>query len=151
MQVGFEIVMAVLLAKLLLQAQPEPPVLRIHVFDAHADRSTNAREGIDHEADERPIAEADDGRGIDRVEKLTRLGRIEHRRLAAPHRATHGGGQKTCLVFHKYPIRTCSHKAGVARARRLEQEHPNGGFSAIGTIIYAGRVCHWDYHLCTIV
>ena len=36
MQVGFEIVMAghgMLLATLLLQAQPEPPVLRIHVFD----------------------------------------------------------------------------------------------------------------------
>jgi hypothetical protein len=88
MQVGFEVVMAghgVLLAALLVQAHPKPPVLRIHVFDAHADRRADARERIDHEAKERTIAQANDGRDIDRVDELARLGRIERRRLAAPH------------------------------------------------------------------
>ena len=83
----------VLLAALLVQANPLPPVLRIHVLDAHADRRADAREGIDHQADERAVAEADDGRGVDRVDELPRFLRIEHRRLAAPHdvaRPAHG-------------------------------------------------------------
>ena len=49
MQVSFQIVMAghgVLLAALLLQAHPQPPVLRIHVVDLHADRRADAGEGI---------------------------------------------------------------------------------------------------------
>ena len=62
MQIGFEIVMAghgVLLAALLMQTHPEPAVLRIHVFDAHADRRADAGEGINHEANERAIAEVE--------------------------------------------------------------------------------------------
>jgi hypothetical protein len=55
-------------AAFLLQAHPEPPVLRVHVLDAHADGRADAGEGIDHEADERAVAQADDGRDIDRVE-----------------------------------------------------------------------------------
>ena len=97
-QVGLQIVMArhgVLLAALLVQAHPKPPVLRIHVLHAHADRRADAREGIDHQADQRPVAEADDRRRVDRVDQLPRLRRIKHRRLAAPHdmaRPAHGGG-----------------------------------------------------------
>jgi hypothetical protein len=65
MQVGFKIVMTwhgVLLAALLVQAQPEPPVLRVDVFDAHADGRADAGEGIDHQPDQRAVAEADDSR-----------------------------------------------------------------------------------------
>ncbi len=53
----------------------------------------DARERIDHEADEG--ADADDGRDIDRVDELARLRRVEHRRLAAPDdmaRPAHGAG-----------------------------------------------------------
>jgi hypothetical protein len=35
---------------------------------ASADGRADAREGIDHEADERAVAEANDGRDVDRVE-----------------------------------------------------------------------------------
>ena len=59
MQIGLEIVMAghgVLLAALLVQAHPKPPVLRIHVLDPHADRRADTREGIDHQADEGAVA-----------------------------------------------------------------------------------------------
>jgi hypothetical protein len=48
-------------------------------------RRADAGEGIDHEADERAVAEADDSRDIDRVDEMARLLRVEHRRLAAPH------------------------------------------------------------------
>ena len=66
----------------------------------------SAREGIDHEADERTVAQADDGRDIDRVDKLARFGRIEHRRLAAPHdveRPAHRGGRigREDLAYHE--------------------------------------------------
>ena len=68
----------------------------IDVLDAHPDRRADAREGIDHQADQRAVAQADDGRRVDRVDELARLGRVEHRRLAAPHdvaRPAHGGGR----------------------------------------------------------
>ena len=38
---------------------------------------------IGHQRDQRPIAQADDGRDIDAVEQLARLRRRQHRRLAA--------------------------------------------------------------------
>jgi len=85
----------VLLAALLVQTNPQAPVLRVSVLNAHVDRRADAREGIDHEANQGAVAQADDRRGVDGVEKLPRLGRIEHRRLAAPHdvaRPAHGGG-----------------------------------------------------------
>ncbi len=59
------------------------------------DRRADARERIDHQPDQRAVAQADDGRRVDRVDELARLGRVEHRRLAAPHdvaRPAHGGG-----------------------------------------------------------
>ncbi len=98
MQVGFEIVMAghgMLLAALLVQAHPEPTVLRVHVLDAHADGRADAGEGIDHKPDQGAVAQTDNDRRINRVDELARLGRIEHRRLASPHdmaRAAHGAG-----------------------------------------------------------
>ena len=68
----------------------------INVLDLHPDRRADAREGIDHQADQGAVAQADHGRSVDRVDELPRLGRIEHRRLAAPHdmaRPAHGGGR----------------------------------------------------------
>jgi hypothetical protein len=38
------------------------------------DRSTDAREGIDHEADERAVAEADDGRRVDKSVRSAVMG-----------------------------------------------------------------------------
>ena len=67
-----------------------------NVFDVHPDRRADAREGIDHQADQRAVAQTDHGRRVDRVDELPRLGWIEHRRLAAPHdmaRPAHGGGR----------------------------------------------------------
>ena len=38
------------------QPHPKPAVLHEHVLDLHSERSADAREGIDHERDQRPIA-----------------------------------------------------------------------------------------------
>jgi hypothetical protein len=51
----------VLLAALLVQAHPKPPVLRVHVLNPHADGRADAGEGIDHQADQRAVAQANDG------------------------------------------------------------------------------------------
>ena len=70
-QITLKIVVAghdVMLATLLLQAHPETAVLHEHVFDLHGERRANAREGIDHQANQR-----------------ARLLRIEHWRLADLH------------------------------------------------------------------
>jgi hypothetical protein len=84
--------------------------LWIHVFDAHADRRADAREGIDHEANERAIAQANDGRDIDRVDELARLGRIERRRLAAAHDMARARTAAAGLIGMIWPITIQSNK-----------------------------------------
>ena len=68
MQVGFEIVMAghlVALAALLVQPHPKAPVLHVNVLDLHRERRADAREGIDHQADQGAVAQADWRRDVD--------------------------------------------------------------------------------------
>ena len=87
-QVGLEVVVAghlVALAALLVQANPQAPVLDVGVLDLHRERRADPRERIDHEADQRAVAQADRRRHVDRVEQGARLRRIEHGRLAALH------------------------------------------------------------------
>ncbi len=53
-RIGFEIVMArhrMNLAAFFVQANPKAAVLDESVFDPHADRRADAREGINHQAD----------------------------------------------------------------------------------------------------
>jgi hypothetical protein len=57
------------LAALLAQPHPKPPVLGEHVLNLHAERRADAGERIDHEGDQRAVAQA-----------RRRRGRIEHRR-----------------------------------------------------------------------
>jgi hypothetical protein len=54
-------------------------------FDRHAERRADPRERIDHEPDQRPIAQTDDGRRVDAVKQRARFGGIEHRRLPGRH------------------------------------------------------------------
>ena len=59
-------------------------------------RGADAGEGIDHQADQRAVAQAGERRGVDRVEKLRASAAVEHRRLAALDdwlRPAHGGGR----------------------------------------------------------
>jgi hypothetical protein len=68
---------------------------RVNVLDAHVDSRADARERRYHEANQGAVAQADNRRRVDRVDELARLGRVEHRHLAAPHdveRPAHGGG-----------------------------------------------------------
>ena len=84
------------LAALFVQSHPQAPVLHKDVVDAHRQRRADPRERIDHEADQRPVAQPDRCGHVDRVDQLARLGRVEHRRLAAPHairRAAHRHGR----------------------------------------------------------
>ena len=71
------------LAALLVQANPKPAVLHSDVLDLHRERRANARERIDHEADEGAVAKADGRCHVATVKQLPCLGRIKHGRLPA--------------------------------------------------------------------
>ncbi len=60
--------------------QPKPPALPLGVviLDAHRDGGADAREAENHEADERAIAEANDGRHVDGVEQRPGVFGREH-------------------------------------------------------------------------
>ena len=75
----------VALAALLAQPHPQAAVLCERVLDCHPERRADPREGIDHEPDQRAIAQTGLRRDIDAVEQRARLGRIEHWRLPARH------------------------------------------------------------------
>ena len=69
-KVGLKVVMArhfMTLAALLMQTNPQPSVLHVHVLDLHGERCADPRELIDHEADQRAVAKANGLRHVDRV------------------------------------------------------------------------------------
>ncbi len=99
MQVGLQVVVAGQvhgLAALLVQPHPEAAVLHVHVLDWHSGGRANPGEGVDHQANQRLVAQADRRRGVDRVEDGPSLAGGEDRRLAALHHvfrpADCGGG-----------------------------------------------------------
>ena len=63
----------------------DPPALPVGevVLDPHGDDGADAGEGVGHDADQRPIAQADQRRGVDALQQLARLFGGEHRGLAA--------------------------------------------------------------------
>jgi len=71
------------LAALLVQAEPPTLTLGVVVFDLEADRGADSGEGVDHDADQRSVAETTDGVRLDCVEKFTSLVAREHGCLAA--------------------------------------------------------------------
>ena len=63
----------VLLAALLMQPDPAAAPLHKVVLDPHRNRGADAGKGVDHQADQRPIAQAGQGIGVDRIEQCPRL------------------------------------------------------------------------------
>ena len=64
MQVLLKIVVArhfMLLAAFFLQPYPGAAALDIHILYLHFDHRADAGEGVDHQADQRPVAQAGDG------------------------------------------------------------------------------------------
>jgi hypothetical protein len=71
-EIFLQVVMAghlVPLAAFLAQAHPEPAVLCEHIFNRHAERRADPRERIDHERDQRAVAQPRMDRDIDAVEQ----------------------------------------------------------------------------------
>ena len=66
------------LAAFLMQPHPAPPVLNVKIRNVHPDRPTDPRERIAHQGDERPVAQPNQGAGVDRHEQVAHLGGIEH-------------------------------------------------------------------------
>jgi len=72
----------VTLAAFFVQTRPGAPALHIGILDAHFDAGPDAREGIDHNPDQRPIAQARRGLRINGIDQHPGLNGCEHRRLA---------------------------------------------------------------------
>ena len=71
MQVGFEVVLTGQvhrLAAFLTQPHPQAAVLHVHVLHPHGSGRANAGEGVDHQPDQRSIAQADGRAHVDGVE-----------------------------------------------------------------------------------
>jgi hypothetical protein len=131
MEIRLEIVVArhrVALAALLVELHPQPSVLDEHVLDPAGQRRADPREGVDHQRDQRAVAQANARRHVDRVEQRARLGRVEHRRLAGPramrrpaHRHRRVGGHD--LAAHQ-PVEEATHRGEPLLDRRRRQVEP---------------------------
>jgi hypothetical protein len=89
LKVAVEIVVRrhlVLLATFFVKPDPAAPPSYKVILDPHGNYRPHAGEGVDHQADERPVAQAGKGSGVDCIEQGARLIRLEHWRLAAPLR-----------------------------------------------------------------
>lgn len=67
-QIGLKVVVAghlVTLAAFLVQSHPGAPALHIVTFNPHLHRGADAREGVDHQPDQRPVAQVDRRADID--------------------------------------------------------------------------------------
>jgi len=101
-------------------------IVRRAFLDAHGRGRADAREGIDHQRDERAVAQADERRNIDAVEQRARFVGGEDRHLAALHavlESAHGGGR----IERR-------HAAGG----EIIKEMPNGGEMAL-TLLERGH------------
>ena len=73
------------LAAFFTQADPQPPALAVDVLDLHCERGADAGEAVDHQANQRPVAQTHQGGSVDAVEQCARFGWLQHRRLALAH------------------------------------------------------------------
>ena len=84
MQVVIQIVVArhlMLFTAFFVQPHPGAPALHIDIVDLHLDHRTDPGEGVDHQADQRAVAQAGDSRGVDGIDQRSRLVGGQHRRF----------------------------------------------------------------------
>ena len=99
----------VALAAFFVQAYPRPPSLHIDIFDAHfLGGRADAREGIGHQGNQGAIAQAHDGRCVDRFQESAGLVSRQHGRLAFLHgmfrTPDHAGGVRRHGLAHDKPV-----------------------------------------------
>ena len=90
------------LAAFLVQPKPRPLAMLEIVSDPHRHRRADPGEAVDHDPDQRPVAQSDQCGGLDRVQQLARLLGGEHRRLAALDHVL-GPAHRTCRVGLQNP------------------------------------------------
>ena len=117
-QPGIQVVMrrhVVSLPALFMKPYPGSFALDIHVLNAHEEHRSDPREGVDHERDERPIAQAHHGARVDAREKLPRL---------------LGGKDGSLPLLHDMP-RASDCVRWIGREHLVDhepvEEHPQGG------------------------
>ena len=68
-------------AVLLVQPEPQAPLLHVAVFEVEGGGRADAAEGVELGGDQGAIAQSHDGRDVDGIEELARFGGGEDRRL----------------------------------------------------------------------
>jgi len=79
-----------------MQPHPDAPILCEDILDLHADDRADAGEGINHETNQRLVAQIDVRFAIDAIEQRPHFRCIEHGRLALAHdmlRPAHGSSR----------------------------------------------------------
>ena len=97
-----------LLTTFFMQPHPGAPALHIDIVDLHLDHCAHAGEGVDHQADQRTVAQACDDRGIDGIDQRSRLIGGQHGRFAmrdrVPGTARRGGWVDGYRLTHHQPV-----------------------------------------------
>jgi hypothetical protein len=109
----------VALSALLAQPHPLPPVLREDILDRRPEGRADPRERIDHEPDQRAIAQACDLPRVDAVEQRARFAGIEHRRLPGRDNVAGPRTDAAGLTGTTWPVTSQSNKWRTPASRCL--------------------------------
>ena len=98
---------AILLAAFFVQPHPQTPVLPVNVFDIHAESRADAGKGKGQKSDQRMVAQADYGFGVDAVERLARVGHARHWGFADFYHVLGAGHRRISTVgLYEHPHQT---------------------------------------------
>ena len=78
----------VVLTAFFVQPHPKAAVLRKHIFDLHCHDRADARKAVEHQADQRLVAQIDVRHAGDAIEQSAHFAGIEDRRFAFAHDMT---------------------------------------------------------------
>ena len=128
LQIGLEFVVTghlVMLAAFLVEPHPGVAALREYVLEAHLEHRAHAREGIDHQGDQRPVAQAHRGACGDRIKQVAGFFSCQRGRLALLERMlrpAHGAGRVggDDLAHHK-PVEEHADRGQLEFDRRSRQ------------------------------
>jgi hypothetical protein len=117
------------LAALFMQPHPQAAVLGVDILDLHGEGGADAGERINHQPDESAITQPRRRRRVDRIKQAPRLGRLEHRRLAAAHHMTRPTHRGRRIEGHDLagdqPVEQMADRGQVLlHARRRHLAHP---------------------------
>lgn len=122
-------------SSLFVQAEPHAASLGVVVIHVHADGRGDAGEAVDHDGDECPVPQADDGIAVDGVEQLAGFGRDENGGLAFFHDMFGATDRESGIERHDLS----NDEELEQRANRSQVEFYSWGTSSLRELLDVGR------------